>query len=230
MGVDWSVGVILHELEALGLDENTLVVFTSDNGARGDYGGSNAPLRGRKGTTWEGGQRVPCIARWPGQLPAGKVTHQLMTAMDFLPTFARLAGTTEPQDRLIDGKDIFPSLQGETAAPHESFAYYIQDNLQAVRSGPWKLHLAVEGKPVQLLYHLQSDPGETTDLAAEQPEVVKQLLTTAETYRKDIGDALVGASGENCRPAGKAANPKPLTYYDPDYPYIIAEYDLPDAG
>ena len=230
MGVDWSVGVILQELEDLGLDENTLVVFTSDNGARGDYGGSNAPLRGRKGTTWEGGQRVPCIARWPGQLPASAMTAEVLTAMDFLPTFARLAGTSEPQDRLIDGKDIFPCLQGEQASPHESFAYYIRDDLQAVRSGQWKLHLAVDGKPAQHLFDLTADPGESHDLYTERPELVRMLEEIAAGYRQDIGDNLTGAPGKNCRPAGKAVNPKPLTYYDPDYPYIIAEYDLPDAG
>lgn len=230
MGVDWSVGVILHELQALGLDENTLVVFTSDNGARGDYGGSNAPLRGRKGTTWEGGQRVPCIARWSGQLPPAALTREVMSAMDFLPTFARLAGTSEPEDRLIDGKDIFPCLRGEKASPHESFAYYIRDDLQAVRAGQWKLHLAVEGKPVRHLFDLASDLGESRDLVSEQPEIVKRLEVIADGYRQDLGDHLTGVHGQNCRPPGKVSNPKPLTFYDPDYPYIIAEYDLPDAG
>jgi arylsulfatase A len=230
MGVDWSVGVILHELQSLGLDENTLVVFTSDNGARGDYGGSNAPLRGRKGTTWEGGLRVPCIARWPGALPAGKLNRELTTSMDFLPTFARLAGANAWQDRRIDGKDILPTWRGDMQTPHDSFAYYLRDDLQAVRSRQWKLHLAVEGNPACLLYDLVADPGESRDLSAEMPEVVRRLEKIADQYRQDIGDGLVGASGANCRPAGKVADPKPLTFYDPDYPYIIAEYDLPDAG
>ena len=230
MGVDWSIGVILHELQILGLDQNTLVVFTSDNGSRGDHGGSNAPLRGRKGTTWEGGLRVPCIVRWPGQVPKGSVNHDLMTAMDMLPTFARLAGSQEPQDRKIDGKDILPCLQGESESPHASFAYYIRDDLQAIRSGSWKLHLAVDGKPVRLLYDLKADLSESRDLSVERPEIVTKLEAIADGYRKDIGDALTGVSGENCRPPGKIKDPQPLTFYDPDYPYIIAEYDLPDRG
>jgi len=102
--IDWSVGVLLYELKQLGLDDNTLVIFTSDNGSRArDEGGSNAPLRSHKATTWEGGQRVPCVMRWPGHIPAGTVSRELTTAMDFYPTLAALADVPVPQDRIIDG-------------------------------------------------------------------------------------------------------------------------------
>jgi arylsulfatase A len=230
LGVDWSVGVLLRTLAELALEENTLVVFTSDNGARGDYGGSNAPLRGRKGTTWEGGQRVPCIARWPGQLPAGAANPELMTAMDFLPTFARLAGGEAPQDRIIDGRDVFAALRGEAPSPHESFAYYIRNDLQAVRDDRWKLHMVVDGELACLLFDLKSDPGETSDCAAEHPQVVQRLLAAAEVYRQDLGDGRAGIAGNGRRPVGQVDDPKPLTFFDPDYPYVIAEYDLPDRG
>ena len=111
--IDWSVGVLMHELKRLGLDERTLVIFTSDNGSRGDRGGSNQPLKGGKFNTWEGGLRVPCIMRWPGTIPAGTVSSEIVTSMDFLPTLARLAGAEPPADRIIDGKDVAALMTGE---------------------------------------------------------------------------------------------------------------------
>jgi arylsulfatase A-like enzyme len=230
--VDWSVRVLLHELAALGLDANTLLVFTSDNGSRGDHGGSNAPLRGRKGTTWEGGQRVPCLVRWPGQVPAGGVCRELATAMDFLPTFARLAGAEPPRDRILDGRDITPLLCAAPGArtPHAAFFYYIRDDLEAVRAGRWKLHVAKGQESLCALYDLEADPAESCDVAAAHPEVVADLQRRLNGCREDLGDARTGAAGRNCRPAGRAANPRPLTEYDPNHPYIQAMYDLPDVG
>ena len=114
--IDWVTDVLLHELKALGLDDNTLVLFTSDNGSRArDEGGSNGPLRATKGTTWEGGQRVPLIARWPGRIPAGTTCSELTLSMDFYPTLANLAGAALPDDRIIDGKDMGPLLSGQRA-------------------------------------------------------------------------------------------------------------------
>ncbi len=146
--IDWSVAVLLNELKQLGLDENTLVLFTSDNGARCTHGGTNGPLRGTKGTTWEGGMRVPLIARWPGVVPAGRVCSEVASAIDFLPTLAGLAGAEVPTDRTLDGKDLAPLLTGEegAASPHEQFFYYQCDDLEAVRSGKWKLHVAKRGQ------------------------------------------------------------------------------------
>lgn len=236
--IDWVAGVLLDELKRQGLDEQTLVVFTSDNGsrARGE-GGSNAPLRGTKFTTWEGGQRVPLIVRWPGQVPAGRVCGELVTAMDCLPTFARLAGTTEPQDRKIDGRDISPLIFGEEGAtsPHETFWYYRLDHLEAVRKGRWKLHLAKgkafgqEGEFINELYDLENDMGEAHNVFDEHPDRVAELRAVADEARKDLGDRLTGAAGCGRREVGRVENPKPLAVYNANHPYIVAAYDTPDT-
>jgi len=230
--IDWSLAVIFHELQQLGLDETTLVVFTSDNGARGDHGGSNSPLRGRKGTTWEGGQRVPCIMRWPGRIPAGITCSEIATSMDFLPTFAGIAGTGVPSARIIDGKDIRPLMFGEkdAASPHNAFFYYFKDNIDAIRSGKWKLHIRKGNQEVKELYDLEADIGETTNLYDQYPEVVQELEAKIQACREDIGDEAVGMEGANCRPIGRVENPDTLTHYNPEHPYIVAMYDLPDAG
>jgi arylsulfatase A-like enzyme len=220
--LDWSVGQILDTLRELKLDSRTLVVFTSDNGATGGKGRSNGPLRGHKGTTWEGGQREPCIVRRPGHVPAGEVCDELATTMDLLPTFARLAGTQPPGDRIIDGKDIWPLMAGKEGAnsPHGAFYYYQVDQLQAVRSGKWKLHLPLKqkrknwGKPTPdvplQLYDLQADIGEKNNVADQHPDVVKRLLALAEKARQDLGD--VGREGKGQRPAGWVENPQPRLY------------------
>lgn len=214
--LDWSVGQILTRLQELGLDESTLVMFSSDNGPvirQGRPGGSAGPLRGSKNSTWEGGQRVPCIMRWPGRIPRGRVCHELVTAMDILPSFARLAGASPPADRIIDGKDIRPLILGEQGArsPHEAFYYYHDERLQAVRSGRWKLHVyrpewetdeaARRGGP--LLYDLETDLGETRNVIAQHPEVAKRLEALAERAREDLGDAVTKRQGKNVRPVGR---------------------------
>jgi arylsulfatase A-like enzyme len=230
--IDWSVGVLMRELRRLGLNDTTLMIFTSDNGSRGDRGGSNSPLRGGKFTTWEGGLRVPCIMRWPGAIPAGATDSHIVTSMDFLPTLAHLAGAEPPSDRIIDGKDVRSLLLAEPGAnsPHDAFFYYLGDRLQAVRSGPWKLHVWRDGKAVQELYNLAADLGETRDVASEHPDIVRDLDARADAMRQDIGDAARGMSGRNCRPAGRVENSKTLTEYDPEHPYYMAMYDLPDRG
>ncbi len=230
--IDWSVGVLLHELKRLGLDRNTLVVFTSDNGARGDRGGSNRPLRAGKATTWEGGMRVPCLMRWPGVIPGDAVCSEIAAALDFLPTFARLAGATPPGDRLIDGKDIHALMtaQPQARSPHDAFFYYHRDSLEAVRSGDWKLHLWRDGGAVRELYNLRSDIGEKHNVVGDHPDIARLLEGKADAMRQDIGDAATGTSGRNCRPVGRVENPQPLTRHDPDHPYLVAMYDLPDRG
>ncbi|MBT7066210.1 MAG: sulfatase, partial [Verrucomicrobia bacterium] len=236
--IDWVAGVIFDELQRQGLDDNTMVIFTSDNGsrARGE-GGSNAPLRGTKFQTWEGGQRVPCIVRYPGKVPAGRICDDLVTSMDFMPTFARMTGTTEPQDRVIDGKDISPLIFGDEGAtsPHESFWYYRLDNLEAVRRGKWKLHFA-KGKAfdkadegVDELYDLDQDIGEEHNLFDDHPEIVEALKAEAERARQDLGDVLTGDEGSGKREVGRVENPKPLATYDENHPYIVAAYDTPDT-
>jgi len=209
--IDWSVGQVLDKLRELDLAERTLVIFTSDNGpvAGAQSPNSAGPLRGRKNTTWEGGMREPCIMWWPGEIPAGATCTEMATSMDLLPTIARLAGGASPADRIIDGRDIWPLMAGKPAAetPHDVFYYYRDERLQAVRSGPWKLHVfrpewkGQDHKP--LLYHLRNDIGETTDVAGENPEVVERLLKLAEQARQDLGDAATGRKGENVRPVGQ---------------------------
>jgi len=218
--IDWSTGKILDALKKLGIDENTLVLFTSDNGATGQPGRSNGPLKGQKGTTWEGGMRVPCIVRWPGRIPPATECSQLACTMDLLPTFAKLAGAAVPADRIIDGKDIWPLMAGKKNArsPHEAFYYYQMDQLQAVRSGKWKLHLPLKpkkknwGKPIPeaplQLFDLEADVAESQNLADRHPDVVKRLLALAEKARQDLGDT--GRAGANQRPAGWVTSPKPL--------------------
>lgn len=224
--LDWSVGQILRALRRHGLEQQTLVLFTSDNGPwllYGDHAGSAGPWREGKATTFEGGVRVPFLARWPGHLPRGRVCAELATMMDLLPTLARLAGAALPADRRLDGRDITPLLRGEPGArsPHRAFYYYWGRELQAVRSGPWKLHFPHSypkpsppgrgGRPGRLesfrigptLFNLETDPGETRDVRAEHPEVVRQLEALAEEARADLGDALTDRPGTELRPAGR---------------------------
>jgi arylsulfatase A-like enzyme len=196
--IDWSVGRILDTLKEVGVDENTLVIFTSDNGPAI---GSAGPLRGRKGSTFEGGMREATVIRWPGKIPAGKDNGELITSMDLLPTFAKLAGAEMPNDQVIDGKDIWPVLKGEAKSPHEAFFYHRANNLQAVRSGKWKLHFN-KGKPAQL-YDLETDIGEQKNLIQSYPDVVKQLQSHVKKFNTDLA--------QNSRPAGFVKNPKPLS-------------------
>lgn len=220
--IDHTTGVILDTLAELGIDEDTLVIFTSDNGSNARNGGSNGPLRGAKGSTWEGGMREPCIARWPGRIPGGVVRHALSTTMDFLPTLAGLAGADAPKDRNLDGHDIRDLLLGseEAASPYEAFFYYRRNHLNAVRSGKWKLHFDED-----LLYDLEADVGETQNLYDRHPDVVKRLNELADAGREDLGDEKTGIEGKNCRPVGRVENPKPLTSMDWTHPYMQAAYD-----
>ena len=229
--IDWATGVLLHELRMRGLEDDTIVIFTSDNGSRGVDGGSNLPLRGAKTTTWEGGMRVPCLVRWPGRIEPGRVSTEVATSMDLFPTLAGLCGAAMPTDRTIDGRDIAPLwLDPEATSPHEAFLYYWMDDLEAVRVGRWKLHLAKHGTRRVRLYDLDADPGESTDLAAEHPDVVAAFDVHVEHARATLGDALQGRVGSDRRDIGRVPDPKPLTTHDPDHPYYLAEYDLPDRG
>lgn len=224
--LDWSTGRILARLRELDLHERTLVVWMSDNGAPGrpradDLSrGSNRPLHGRGYTTAEGAFRVPAIFWWPGQVPAGRVCAELATAMDILPTFALLGGTTAPRERVIDGRDIRPLIFGRKGArsPHEAFYYYYGDQLQAVRSGPWKLfvplaaprrhpHHRGRGPSPAFLFHLAEDVGSKRDVARQHPDVVGRLRKLAQKARVELGDGPGNGSGR--RPAGRCENPTP---------------------
>ncbi len=226
--IDWSVGRILDAVKRTGQDDNTLVIFTSDNGpwmSYGNHAGSPGPFRESKATTFEGGVRVPFVARWPGHIPKGSVGHLPAMTIDLLPTLAQLAGASIAAERLslIDGRDLWPLLSNQpgAGAPHDALYFFWGTELQAVRSGNWKLHLphpyqALElagrdGSPgkyarkeIELsLFDLESDPGESTNVAGRHPEVVKKLLQYAERARGDLGDSLTNRVGKNIRLAGR---------------------------
>jgi arylsulfatase A-like enzyme len=210
--VDTSTGELLQTLKDFKLDKNTLVIFTSDNGSNARNGGSNAPLKGTKGSTHEGGMRVPCLMRWPGTIPAGKTCAQLASTLDLLPTLSSLAGASVPTDRKIDGLNITDLILAKEGAqtPRNSLFYYHTTQLQAVRSGKWKLVLPRKvrfdgwsGKKEDTsleLYDLSVDPGESTDIAAKHPDVVERLRKLARQAQEELGDGPKEGSGQ--RPAG----------------------------
>ncbi|MFP4380635.1 MAG: sulfatase [Candidatus Sumerlaeia bacterium] len=233
--VDWSIGVLMDELKRQGIEKNTLVIFTSDNGSRArDEGGSNDPLRGTKGTTWEGGQRLPFVAWWPDTVPAGRRNSSITASIDFMPTFAKLAGGEAPKDRTIDGKDISELLLGKTEeSPRDTFFYYAGSHLDAVRKGKWKLFIGHNWRSEEVvceLYDLENDIAETTDVSEQHPDVVKELQGMLEACKQDLGDARTGVEGQGRREIGRVENAKPLTEYNEDHPYIIAMYDIGNAG
>ena len=217
--VDWSVGKVLDALREHGLAEKTLVIFTSDNG--GTPRSVNAPLRGFKGSTFEGGMREPTIAWWPGRIPAGTETDAVLGMFDMLPTFAALAGGKVPADRKIDGVDIWPHLSGATDAKpaHETFYYFRGLKLEAVRHGDWKLQIAAPAKKADpkaapfraRLYNLKTDIGESKDVAADHPEVVHELEGLVAAMKDDLG---FDGIGPGCRPLGKVKAARPLIGLD----------------
>ena len=220
--LDHSIGRVLDALVEHKLDENTLVIFTSDNGPwylRGEHGGSASPLRAGKGTTYEGGMRVPCIMRWPAKIPAGTVCREVATAMDVMPSLAAIASADLPKDRVIDGKNISPLMFATDGAksPHEAFFYFSGNRLNAVRSGEWKLKLEtslveeeeytkVENPqtPIPMkLFNLALDPGEQKSVLKDHPKITKRLTELADRARADLGDARTGVTGKNVRPVGQ---------------------------
>jgi arylsulfatase len=236
MEVDWSVGEIMAALKKHGLEQDTLIIYTSDNGpwlSYGDHGGSAYPLREGKGTSWEGGTRVPCIMRWPGHLPAGTSSDAMLMTIDLLPTFAKLLDAKLPAHP-IDGRDVWPLLAGQPGATnsHEAYFTWFENNqLQAVTSGDgrWKLQLphtyrTLGGRPggkggipakyeqrklpQAELYDLKADMSETTDVAARHPDVVRRLEALAEQARVDLGDSLLNRKGAGVREPGRLAAAK----------------------
>lgn len=221
--LDWSTGQILDALKRLDLADNTLVIWTSDNGAvnRRPPQGLNTPYRGSGYDTSEGAMRMPCLMRWPGKIPAGRTTDELCSTMDLLPTLATLAGAPLPV-RPIDGHDIRPLLFAEPGArspwDDEGFAYYQAEQLQAIRAGQWKLYLPLANKYVTLarktspaklaLFDVRRDVHEDHEVSAEHPEVVRRLFDFARRVRQEIGD--MDQPGQGQRPAGHVDDPKPL--------------------
>ena len=227
MEVDWSVGQILDTLKEVGVDEKTLVIFTSDNGpwlSYGDHAGSAGPHREGKGTAWEGGIRVPTVMRWPSKIPADTTCDELACTVDIVPTVASLIGAELPKHK-IDGHDITPLMMGQTGAvsPHETMpCYYANDELQAIRDPDWKLVLPHQyrtlagreggtgGIPVRYetrkagleLYNMKDDRSETKNVAQDHPEVVARLQKAAEAWRDELGDKITDRKGNSVRPHG----------------------------
>ena len=224
--IDFNVGRVLDKVKSLGLDNNTYVIFTSDNGPwwiRKAHGGHCEPLRGAKTSCWEGGMRVPCIMRAPGKIPAGSESHAIAATIDLMPTLTKLAGSSIPDDRSIDGLDLTAIIHGKSDTLYRNYYYYQHNCLRAVRSGKWKLmlphtepvktsiatkwknHIA---KPDRIrfekahLYDLTADIGESTDVSAENPKIVAKLQKLAAWAKKDIGDH--DSFGENARTFGAA--------------------------
>lgn len=195
--IDWSAGEILKALAAAGLDRSTLVVFTSDNGPwlqRRVYAGSAGLLREGKATTWEGGMRVPFLARQPGRVAARRTSAQMGSMLDVLPTFAAMAGAARPA-AVLDGEDLSAAFAAGAALRERTFFYWNAETLCAVRQGPWKLHRVTNTAEWQsgtakhdppLLFHLEHDPSEKYDVAAEHPEVVKRLLALMEEHEAKV--------------------------------------------
>ena len=234
MEVDWSVGEVLAALKRGGVEENTWVIYTSDNGpwlSYGNHAGSAGPLREGKGTCWEGGTREPTLMRWPGKIPAGTTNGAMLMTIDLFPTIAKLIGAELPPHQ-IDGLDVWPLIAGLKGASnlHEGYAFYYEQNqLQAVMGGDgrWKLQLphsyrtlggrpgGPDGSPAEYesrkvdaseLYDLQNDIGETTNVAEKHLEIVKQLEDFAEKTRADLGDSLTERKGKGVREPGRVGN------------------------
>ncbi|MGD9346241.1 MAG: sulfatase-like hydrolase/transferase [Candidatus Aminicenantes bacterium] len=225
MEIDWSVGEILKAINRYDLEEDTLIIFASDNGPWlnfGNHAGSAYPLREAKGTAWEGGVRVPCIMRWPGRIPAGAICDKMAATIDVLPTLAAIIGAPLPENT-IDGVNILPLLEAtESAAPRDHFFFYYGRALRAVRKGQWKLYFphgfnsysdvvsGSDGYPGPYnyaqtgleLYDLEKDISETVDVADQFPDIIKELQALADSARDDLGDSLTGRIGKNVRPAG----------------------------
>ena len=226
MEIDWSVGEIIKSIESNNLSENTLIIFTSDNGPWlnfGNHAGSTGGLREGKGTSFEGGQRVPTVMMWDGVIPKGKIANQLSSTIDILPTIAHIAGGSLPEHK-IDGVNIFDVLKGTDKEPRNHFYYYYgNNNLEAVRKDNWKLLLPHSSRSYKgvlpkndghggpysrietglELYNLRRDPGEEYDVIKLYPDVAKELLDLAEIARTDMGDNLTGRKGSNIRKSGK---------------------------
>lgn len=226
MEIDWSIGEIIKSIESNNLSENTLIIFTSDNGPWlnfGNHAGSTGGLREGKGTSFEGGQRVPTVMMWSGVIPEGKIANQLSSTIDILPTIAHVTGGKLPEHK-IDGVNIFDILKGTEKEPRDHFYYYYgNNNLEAVRKDNWKLLLPHSSRSYKgvlpkndghggpynrietglELYNLRRDPGEEYDVIKLYPEIAEEIMKLVEIARQDMGDNLTARKGSNVRENGK---------------------------
>ncbi len=235
--IDWAMGMIEAELTRLEIKDETLVIFTSDNGSRDmGEGGSNGPLRGIKAQTWEGGLRVPCIMRWPGKIAPGTTCEGIASSTDLFSTLAEIADAPLPADVTLDSIPLTETLLEGAPSKRDTFAYYKGPNLEAIRKGDWKLHFckigwSAEGPVNEVfsaLYNLRDDVGETNNVCDQHPELVAELEAAAEEFRQTLGDRRLDRIGSQVRDVGECKNPRTLTEYDENHPYMVAYYDLAD--
>ncbi|MBX2843093.1 MAG: sulfatase [Flammeovirgaceae bacterium] len=232
MEIDWSVGQVMKALKRNGIEENTLVIFTSDNGpwlSYGGHSGSALPLREGKGSAWEGGVRVPCVMQWPGNIPKGVEIDEALMTIDVLPTIATITGAELPKKK-IDGKNILPVLKNEENAtsPHDAlFFYYKSNELHSMLSGNWKMYFPHnyrtlagakgrnDGIPIKYsyvdleeveLYDIENDISEKKNVATENPDIVAKMAVLADEMRKELGDKLTKTEGSGNRPLGRIAS------------------------
>jgi arylsulfatase A-like enzyme len=233
--LDWSIGEMMRTLKEAGVSEDTIVIFTSDNGpTKPAY---SRPYRGTKYVTFEGGHRVPFIVHWPAVITQPAVSDVPINAMDLFPTLSQIIGVPLPSGRIYDGENLMPLISGGTLKrkANQPFFYYNCENLQAVRFGDWKLHLprSVEQLPFwdknkaftklvkPVLYNLRSDPSETTDVATQQPEVVEQILAIADSARDELGEYMQRGSAQ--RPTGSVVPNAPIISHEKDWPQVKRE-------
>ena len=206
--VDSGLGAIMALLQELKMDEQTMVLFLSDNGPAKRTNGSSGELRGGKHSTWEGGLKVPFLIRWPGHIPPGKTCRQLAAGMDLLPTLAAVAGAA-PGKLQIDGLDLSQLILGKTeVSPRQDFIYYDAGRLAAVRDTRWKLHLRGPDEEPKKLFDLEADPGETKDVSNANPDVVARLSAKADEAARLLGNGT--QKGQSERPGGKVSRLKPI--------------------
>ncbi len=232
--MDWGVGEMMKALEETGIAEDTIVIFTSDNGPTDNQYAK--PFRGTKYVTFEGGHRVPFIFHWPEKIKERMESEERIHAMDLFPTLSEIIGAKLPQDRIFDGESLLPLFEDKplTRKAHQPFFYYNCENLQAVRKGPWKLHLPRNqqqlpfwdknkvflNKAQPVLYNLVDDEGETTDLAAKHPEVVQQMVGVAKQMRVELGEYLQRGKGQ--RPTGSAIpGDSPIVSHEKDWKKLV---------
>lgn len=241
--VDWSVAALVSELKRLGVYDNTIIIFTSDNGAITKYGASNGHLHGCKGTTWEGGQRVPFIITWPSVIDKGQVCDAMACNIDMLPTFASILGATLKTNGKIDGVDMSGLFKDTKLNPRDIMVYFAQDKqperayLNALRKGKWKLHVSHDRpmygkqKPIEgeedlpSLFNLEEDVEENHNVIKENPDVAEELMKLIQEYREALGDLNTNTVGSEVRKCQMTEKPRKLTCYDENHPYIVAIYD-----
>lgn len=229
--IDDSTKKIVEALKKNKVYENTIIMITSDNGSRNDYGDSNGQLRGGKTTTWEGGLRVPCIISWEKHLPKTNVYSEIFTSLDFFNSLANICDCTMDNQKR-DGYDYSPLFYGDTdfQPKRTHFFYYFMDNLEAVRYKNWKLHVRKNGEPIRLLYNLEKDVSESENLYGQYPNIEKYMEKLLSDCRIKLGDSSMNVIGKEVRPCGKVENPVFISETAYGRQNIIAMYDKDEVG